>query len=990
MKPVHKIEIKNLLGEDPQYKGEWLKKKNDLSAITDTKIRRVKMGLFREMEKKIDALKKSFAGSSIRIYKDAANADDGFNTKAQIKDLEAKKNPAVSSKLIKWEIEGVSSNMVFQVNFASKEYGGETFGSGFVQEEIKNVLSTTASVLTANNVSLGLAPRKGEKPTPVVIVGQVKDFNNANLPYGWGGAEWDAAADSMIKDCAPTTFNELAIAANNLGRNYGSDTEQSVKALFNNALAGFQLAKKVADAEHKSCKIKTGLFGAGAFHNSPEFSIAMQYLAARIADVEIEFCGIGRDKHAHVEQIFERVDEMISSEMSLDDIVKEELLEKWTSVKSDPGTGGWRTGKEIPSLSLKKLSSKLSTKNSTFSTSNPEEKTRTAAITWFASSSEKANKIYLSNDSENLPIASPIYKTSDDTGSKLSEKFPFSQKANGNGGCYFYSGMIAILNDCVDNPEKWNLVKARLINFAGEDDDFKKLIAEINPEDAVLTRERVYEILQVRGEKNIIAQLSDKLLVNGINHSPGRTAVWGLDHFLTKANERLKTYLEGNHLYDSLSDGDQALIRGMESICSEDDLSLMDKLDYNDDDGCLRGLCEDVIRLQWAKANRTRSGTYNAEDITPFFKEIYPEKTIVAISRESLPGTKVKANELYLWNADSQTHFDVLYADLDGKIEADLSSTKSSTESEADADLDGKIEADLSSTKSSTESEADANSEANEKKILSPESKTKDKVTTPISSDDPWKIPYPAKFKTSETGKAFGKTTNIVFKAFDMPLDGEWPLKFFEKMLVATAGLALSIASGVVEYVIPAVINTITSPVRLGVFQYVIPKVFKPITELVVKPIAKEMIERGRRYCGGTKGESAGGNNSEAEIVGEEEAIVGEADYSSISKKTTLIVDEETKKSEVETKKSEVIKRTKSLPSPPQNINRVAPERAKSFSSIEASSKLSDRFKKAHRTYDRYEEDLRPSGNPTPVRMYKLSKKNIGDVKISKGPGTSI
>ena len=89
MKPVHKIEIKNLLGEDPQYKGEWLKKKNDLSAITDTKIRRVKMGLFREMEKKIDALKKSFAGSSIRIYKDAANADDGFNTKAQIKELEA-------------------------------------------------------------------------------------------------------------------------------------------------------------------------------------------------------------------------------------------------------------------------------------------------------------------------------------------------------------------------------------------------------------------------------------------------------------------------------------------------------------------------------------------------------------------------------------------------------------------------------------------------------------------------------------------------------------------------------------------------------------------------------------------------------------------------------------------------------------------------------------------------------------------------------------
>jgi len=201
------------------------------------------------------------------------------------------------------------------------------------------------------------------------------------------------------------------------------------------------------------------------------------------------------------------------------------------------------------------------------------------------------------------------------------------------------------------------------------------------------------------------------------------------------------------------------------------------------------------------------------------------------------------------------------------------------------------------------------------KKILSPESKAKDKVATPISSDDPWKIPYPAKFKTSETGEAFGKTINIVFKAFDMPLDKEWPLKFFEKMLVATAGLALSAALGVFQYLIPKVINTITSPVRLGVFQYIIPKVIRPINKLVVKPIKKGMT----RYFGGTEGESADVNTPEAEIVGEEEG-------SSTPEKIAPIVDKETSD-----EKTKVIERTMSLPSLRKKINREFPERSKSL-----------------------------------------------------------
>ena len=357
MEPAHEIKIRDLLGDAPahKYKATWLGKEAELDGIAEKKIAEAKKVFFGKMKLGISALEKpELADKAIKIYKNAAA--DEFDTTAQIKDLKVKKNPAVNPGKIEWAEEGSDKEMVFQVNFASQEYGGGTFRKGFVQEEIKNVLSTTSSILTANKTSLGLAPRDArdkEKPTPVVIVGQIKDFTGTDsLPYGWKEDQWKKSSDLMIKSSAPTAFNELAIAANNLGKSYGSDNEQSVKSLFNNALAGFKLAKEVADEEGKSCKIKTGLFGAGAFHNSPEFSIAMQYLAARIADVEIEFCGIALDKKPYIEAIFSRVDEMIGSKMSLDDVVTKELLGKWKGNVDD--RSGWRTDKNIPPLKKKK------------------------------------------------------------------------------------------------------------------------------------------------------------------------------------------------------------------------------------------------------------------------------------------------------------------------------------------------------------------------------------------------------------------------------------------------------------------------------------------------------------------------------------------------------------------------------------------------------------------------------------------------------------
>ncbi len=347
MKPEKEIKIGDILGEG-KYKSKWLDQKTELSKSKYLKnIAKTKKEIFQLMEDNISKLSE-FSEKNITIYK---KKDYSFNENAAIKISDTERKPEVTSNKIEWKNEDYDNKMVFQVNFANSSYGGGTFGDGFVQEEIKNVLSTTASILTANNnhQKLDLNPRNRNKPTPVVIVGQIKDFDaKEGLPYGRKDKKWGNKTDSMItKSNYPNFFNELAIAANPI-KCYGEDDSESAKALFNNAFAGFQLAKEVAG--NKKCKIKTGLFGAGAFHNSPEFSIAMQYLASRIADIDIEFCGIDEKKHDYIKTIFDRVNEMISSKMSLDSIVNQ-LMTNWKSKSGIEEKGGWRKGtNNIPPL----------------------------------------------------------------------------------------------------------------------------------------------------------------------------------------------------------------------------------------------------------------------------------------------------------------------------------------------------------------------------------------------------------------------------------------------------------------------------------------------------------------------------------------------------------------------------------------------------------------------------------------------------------------
>ncbi len=322
-------------------------------------------------------LKNDFKNDSIGIFK---KADYAYDSNAILLNHPIRK-PTVSSKAdwIKWGSED-TSQMVFQVNFASGDYGGATFAknNGLVQEETHNYLSTTAALITANKDALRMQVRsddgngKGNRPTPVAIVGQIGDFeaDPATMPTGRprGAAtpEWIAIANGTVKPESIITkrakfvkFNELAIAADRIEpvkvaggqeKPKGNDTKESVQALFNNSLAGFQLAKQLATNHGVQCKIETGLFGAGAFNNTAEISIAMQYLAARIAGINnIEFLGIDKEFQTQVAKITAAVDMMIENGLSANEVMNSVL--KWQEFEGVAERDVWR--KDVPAIQAK-------------------------------------------------------------------------------------------------------------------------------------------------------------------------------------------------------------------------------------------------------------------------------------------------------------------------------------------------------------------------------------------------------------------------------------------------------------------------------------------------------------------------------------------------------------------------------------------------------------------------------------------------------------
>ncbi|MBP7710672.1 MAG: ankyrin repeat domain-containing protein [Rickettsiales bacterium] len=268
--------------------------------------------------------------------------------------------------------------------------------------------------------------------------------------------------------------------------------------------------------------------------------------------------------------------------------------------------------------------------------------------TWFAPNYQKASNIY--GATADLPIASPIFSISKgynyglggDEELEFRRKFPLMQRIRGDGACYFNACMAGILNKCVNDPERWNLLRRNLIERGCQD-----IADRIGDEGAVLTRQKVNQLLQERGDENMVRQITEQLLVP-LNQDFVRV-------LQLKIEEQQKL----------LADSD----RGNGAAIAID--AYKDRIKNYDVDG--------------------RASVYYESDVEPIIAELFPDLEIVALSREQVLVADEwdlnleDPNAVYLWNPGGGAHFDLLYSAKD-EINSEIPRAASAREVSSEID----------------------------------------------------------------------------------------------------------------------------------------------------------------------------------------------------------------------------------------------------------------------------------------------------------------
>ena len=255
--------------------------------------------------------------------------------------------------------------------------------------------------------------------------------------------------------------------------------------------------------------------------------------------------------------------------------------------------------------------------------------------TWFVENYQKAGNIFR-DGGHLLPIASPIFSVADGYNFRLQNeedfkrKFPFFQIIRGDGACYFNACMTGILNKCVGNKEKWNLLRQSLI-----DKGLFIIANEIGIENAVLTRQKVNQLLQVKGDDNIVKRLTRELLIP-------------MHGEFIRARQRdiaVKTEEIGGSFLTE------------EGIRGRGEVIAMHK------------------RTMQMYNTRNLADTYYESDVEPIVKQLFPGVKIESLTRgivddgyyaeEWSPEDLEDPDKIYLWNAGGGAHFDLLYSEAD-------------------------------------------------------------------------------------------------------------------------------------------------------------------------------------------------------------------------------------------------------------------------------------------------------------------------------------
>lgn len=132
---------------------------------------------------------------------------------------------------------------------------------------------------------------------------------------------------------------------------------------------------------------------------------------------------------------------------------------------------------------------------------------------WFASSYQEAMNDF-NSDGGLVPIASQVHKNNNEDPDK---NFPYQQIIRGNGACFLNASILGILNKCVNNNQRWETFKNNIYRIYG-DGSVWQIIFVIDQnckrqDGQGLDRDKLYELLKLKGDNNIVTQLVGHILI---------------------------------------------------------------------------------------------------------------------------------------------------------------------------------------------------------------------------------------------------------------------------------------------------------------------------------------------------------------------------------------------------------------------------------------------------------------------------------------------
>lgn len=243
----------------------------------------------------------------------------------------------------------------FYIDFAHATHLGGAYRSyGCVQEERMFTEFTALSLLdfiTQNGVHPCIDKDKIHHetyppealPFPFIVEEIKRDFDISHVPYGqaFKKASEKTILDGIVPVKDPVPVSIMGLAA--VDWRGVENPQYTLKDLVYHFDAAF-LANKGAQALVKekfpdlaTATVHTAPWGCGEFRNSVKVLMAIQYLAARVAGVEIVFHGVGNPMNPeytqeNIQKIVEEMEEYLSQKQTPQQVI-ETLLEKQ---KSDP------------------------------------------------------------------------------------------------------------------------------------------------------------------------------------------------------------------------------------------------------------------------------------------------------------------------------------------------------------------------------------------------------------------------------------------------------------------------------------------------------------------------------------------------------------------------------------------------------------------------------------------------------------------------------